>query len=369
VKIASIFLGMPVGGAEDLSIGLARALSSRDIETQFVCLRSLDVLGEELTSEGWPVTLLPSAQTKRFSLGGMKHLADWLRSEKIDIVHSHTYHSHTYAIPAASRAGIPAILHHHKTLEKMKWHRWWTMCRLARRATRVLTLSQKTAGDIRASFHLPAGKVQALPNAINESDFFSVDDQEKMVLRQNLGLPAGKFLFLTVASLQEIKNHALLLQSIDFTQKNRPQQTSSMEFVFLGDGPQKTELESRLAAMDETIAVRMPGSRRPIAPWLQCADAFVLPSKWEGQSLALLQAIHCGLPILASRIEGNTAILGESHPGLFDLERPDQLAALLQECAGNAGFRHKLVSFQRTLQLPSWAGLVNQLEQIYRALS
>jgi glycosyltransferase involved in cell wall biosynthesis len=102
---------------------------------------------------------------------------------------------------------------------------------------------------------------------------------------------------------------------------------------------------------------------------LQAADAFFFPSTWEGQSLALLQARACGLPILASSIEGNTALLGVDHPGLFALDGEDACAALWQRAAGDSVWRENLVARQEALDLPCWDDLVENLHGLYRELA
>lgn len=369
VRVASVFLGMPVGGAEDLALGLARSLAPRGIETHFVCLRSLDVVGEEIASQNLPVTLLPVAASKRFSPAGIRRLADWLKENRIDIVHSHTYHAHTYAIPAASRAGIPAILHHHKTFEKMKWHRWWTMRSLTRKASRVLALSEQTAADLAASFRLPASQVLALPNAVNEDIFHPVSPEEKAATRRELGIAEDAFVFLTVASLQDVKNHNLILDAVALEGAAHASSLHNELFLFLGEGPRRGELTGRINTMGAESRFRLPGRKRPVAPWLQCADAFLLPSTWEGQSLALLQAIRCGLPVLASRIEGNTAILGNSHPGLFEIENPARLYSLIQECLTADNWRAQTLQYQQSLRLPEWKTLVERMEKLLRSLN
>jgi glycosyltransferase involved in cell wall biosynthesis len=287
---------------------------------------------------------------------------DWLRQEKINLVHSHTYHAHTYAIPAARRLGLPVLLHHHKTLEKMKWHRWWTMRGLTRRATRVLALSEKTAADLRRSFSLSSDKVTALPNAVNETEFHPLPREQKLSLRAGLDLDSGAFIFLTVASLQEVKNHPLLLAAAEAAAP----ELSNCGFYCLGDGPERPILLERASLLPHHTTFHFPGAMRPVAPWLQCADAFVLPSVWEGQSLALLQAIRCGLPVLASRIEGNTSLLGSSHPGLFSPVDPTELARLLTKLRLDAGFQKELLAAQSRLPLPSWTELASQIENIYR---
>ncbi|HEY5813827.1 MAG TPA: hypothetical protein VIT23_14375, partial [Terrimicrobiaceae bacterium] len=100
MRVAYTFLSMPVGGAEDFAAVISRYLPP-PFEPVFVCLRDLGVLGEELQRGGRVVHLVHAAPGKRLSITGIFHLARWYRDAKIGLVHSQTYNSHTYAIPAA----------------------------------------------------------------------------------------------------------------------------------------------------------------------------------------------------------------------------------------------------------------------------
>jgi glycosyltransferase involved in cell wall biosynthesis len=159
-----------------------------------------------------------------------------------------------------------------------------------------------------------------VPNAIDEETFRPVED--KRAVRRDLGLREEGFLFGTVASLHEVKNHRAILEALV--------SVNGASAVFIGDGVERANLE-RLA-IEKGLADRVlfVGRQRPVAPWFQALDAFILPSVWEGQPLALLQAVSCGLPILVSRIEGNTAVVGEHHPGLFDPDDNSALAVLME---------------------------------------
>jgi glycosyltransferase involved in cell wall biosynthesis len=90
----------------------------------------------------------------------------------------------------------------------------------------------------------------------------------------------------------------------------------------------------------------------------------VLPSFWEGQALALLQAISCRLPVVVSRIEGNTAVLGEDHAGYFEPNDFEKLADLLGAAIKSPGGREAF--FAANASIPTCREAARQLERIYR---
>ena len=320
MKVVFLFIGMPVGGAEDFALGVFPHLSA-EVKAHFVCLRSLDLLGEEARAKGMPVELLPLFPTKRLDPFKIWQFSRWLRREGIDVLHTQTYHAHLFGAAAARLEGIPVVIHQQKTLRHLSWRKELLFRWCLRGARKIITLSEQTKSDIASRYAIPSGRIQVVPNAIDEREFHPAVDQA--AIRRNLGLPEKGFLFGTVASLHPVKNHRAIIEALALGDHGA-------NAVFVGDGVERDNLE-RLAKERGLIdRVIFAGRQRPVAPWFQAFDAFLLSSTWEGQALALLQAISSRLPVLASRIEGNTAILGENHPGLFDPTDFSELAALMK---------------------------------------
>ena len=89
----------------------------------------------------------------------------------------------------------------------------------------------------------------------------------------------------------------------------------------------------------------------------------MLPSFWEGQALALLQAISCRLPVIVSRIEGNTAVLGEDHAGYFAPNDSAKLAELIASATTDAASREALLA--RNAAIPTCRDAARHLKRIY----
>lgn len=355
-----MFVSMPVGGAEDFAISVAPHLGP-EFEAHFVCLRELGLLGEEAKSAGLPVHLVPVYRSRSINPLGIRRLAEWLRREQIALVHSQNHHSHIFATRAAGLAGIPSIVHQQKTLEALPWRRRWQLRGSLRRADRVLALSPDTARDLEEAFPATSGKLSVVPNAIDQRLFFPVED--RAALRRERGLPPRGLLLGTAARLHPHKNHAVMIEALALL-KARAIDVSA---VFLGEGPMRDDLEKLAVSRGVGDRVIFAGRRRPVAPWLQCLDLFVLPSIWEGQPLALLQALACGIPVLASDIEGNTAVLGSDHPGLFPPADAGRLALLVESAAGNPGFAAQLRDHRQKLQVPYSGEVASLLKAVYQS--
>lgn len=362
LRIAYPFVTMPVGGAEDLFLSVHRHLPP-GIEATFVCLRDFGMLGEEARREGLPVELVPVFPTKRMNPVGIWRLARWFRERGIRIVHAQTYHDQLFAGLAAKLAGIRLVVHQHKTLAELSGRKGFLLRRIFRMADHVATLSEKTRLDLIEQVGLDPSKVTAFPNAADPDVFYPSADRRAE--RLALGLDPEQFLIGSVAQLHPTKNHAATIRAAAALGP----ESAGARFLIFGDGQERHALEELIAERIPDGRVELAGRKRPIAPWLQSLDLFVLASHWEGQPMAILQALECGLPILASRIEGNTALLGRDHPGLFE---PDDIAGytrLLERAIGDTGFRASLLAFQQGLARPSLPGLAADFASLYRRLA
>lgn len=340
MKVMHVFISLPVGGAEDLVLSLLR-LNDADNTAEVVCLRGFGVLGEEARVSGLPVHLLPVARRRQFSPLGTVRLSRWLRAQRVEVVHSHVYNAHLYAVPAARLAGVPCVVHHHKTFNPARVRRWLTLRALTRFAACQITLSNSTRADVLRMLKSAPERVLALPNSVDTTVFCPAP--EPSIVRQQLSLPTDRFLMGGIAALTPPKNHAASITMWGQLAATR----DDFLGVICGEGLLRPQLDQQIAALNLGRHVRLVGNQRPIHPWLQALDLLVFPSTWEGQPMVLLQAMACGTPVIASDIEGNVATLGANHPGLFPVARPEEFLARVRRFCDEPGYRGEILEFQR----------------------
>lgn len=360
IRVAYPFVTMPVGGAEDLILSVVRRLPG-DIRPSLVCLRSLGMLGEEAMKEGLPVQVVPVFPTKRINPFGILRLSRWFREQGIRVVHAQTYHDQLFGVLAARLAGIPSVVHLHKTMAEIGGRKGFLMKWVFRMADHVITLSEETRREVISAYALDPQRVTSLPNAVDPTMFFPSEDPREG--RAALGLDHG-FLIGSVAQLHSTKNHGATITAMGMIGGE-----AEATCRIFGEGQERVLLEGLISSGNLQGRVFLEGRKRPIAPWIRALDLFVLPSHWEGQPMAILQALACGVPILASRIEGNLAILGDRHPGLFAPEDRRAYAALMTRAIREPSFREELLAYQATLTPPSLEGLTETLASLYRRLA
>ena len=360
-KVAFVFTSMPVGGAEDFALGVGPHLAP-DFEAHYVCLRELGPLGAEAAASGRHVHLVPVFPSRWITPRGIRRFAAWLRHEGISIVHSQTHHSHVFATKAAKLLGIPSVMHQQKTLEKLPQRRRRIFWSGLQRCSHIVALSGQTARDLSRAFEVPPEKISVVPNGIERSVFCQSADRS--ALRRRLGLPETGLLVGSVGRLHRHKSHETTIEALALARC----QGAEVSAVFVGEGARRAELEDLARSLGVADAIVFAGAQRPVVPWMQCLDLFVLPSVWEGQPLALLQAVACGLPVLASNIEGNTAVLGKNYSGLFTPDDAAGLAKLLTAAVRDASFPEGLRQSLQGVDIP-WSDVsARQLADIYRGL-
>jgi len=127
----------------------------------------------------------------------------------------------------------------------------------------------------------------------------------------------NSFIIGTVGRLDLVKDQLTLVKAFAQLLHNFPEQTDNCRLVILGDGPMRNEIEEYLLNIDFRIRekVWLAGSRDDVPEILSQFDLFVLPSLGEGISNTILEAMACGLPVLATRVGGNEELVQDNFTG------------------------------------------------------
>ncbi|TVR06208.1 MAG: glycosyltransferase [Spirochaetaceae bacterium] len=141
-------------------------------------------------------------------------------------------------------------------------------------------------------------------------------------LRAQLGLSDGDVLLICVARFVPQKAHDDLLHTLALL--NNP----AVHLALVGEGPLEAELRSVVDRLGVSGRVSFLGPRDDVPALLSAADLFVLASRWEGLSKALLEALAAGLPCVATAVEGTEEVISSGTEGLLvPPNQPEQLAA------------------------------------------
>jgi glycosyltransferase involved in cell wall biosynthesis len=142
--------------------------------------------------------------------------------------------------------------------------------------------------------------------------------------------------------------------------------------VVVGDGPLRAELERDIAARGLGAWVQMFGDRSEVRDVLAALDAFVLPSRTEGMSNALLEAMAMGLPAIATAVGGNPEVVTDGTTGLLvPADDPAAMAAALARMLDDASLASRLGAAARRVVEDRYGArsMVRRLEAVYGAVA
>jgi glycosyltransferase involved in cell wall biosynthesis len=261
-----------------------------------------------------------------------------MKSERIDLVHSHMYRSNVPATVAARLAGVPRVWCQVHNVDTWETSRQLAMDRrLMPWRTGIIGVSERVREDIVAKLRIAPERVRVIYNGV-EIQRFEAARGLRGEVRLEHGVDPGDVVFLFAARLVEQKRAADFLTAI-----GRLQAEPGGERIrawLLGDGPQRADLEAQAAALPRPNAVRFFGKLDDVERYMAAADVFVLPSTREGFSNALVEAMAAGLPPVATDVGGNAEAVRTGQDGLIvPPVLPDPLFRAMQHMADDAEFR------------------------------
>ena len=259
-----------------------------------------------------------------------------LRSERIEVVHTHDLYTNIFAAPAA-RLGGCRVIASRRWLDAapraglLRLNRWSYLF-----AHRIVANSILAARLLTERDRIAAQRVVELPNFLGEHAFRRVDGESRSARRLSWGVPPQAFVVGTVARLAPVKNHAMLLHAL-------PYLGDDVHAVFVGDGPSRGGLEELAGRLGVTPRVHFTGQVVGPTNLHQFFDVSVLCSRSEGSPNAVIEALAVGCPVVATAVGGIPEVVADRQTGLLvPLDEPARLAASLEELRRDAVLRARL---------------------------
>jgi glycosyltransferase involved in cell wall biosynthesis len=270
---------------------------------------------------------------------------------RLDILHCNNYFAWLDTSLAARLAGCACLQTFHgveRRLEEMP-RDVRIKCRLAAAlGTAVSAVGEASRDMVCALSGLPATSVVIIPNAIEVEGFRRLhpDSPERRALRRDLGVAADTAIIIHAAGLRPIKDQATLLRAWRLMiAEPGPSRQRPPLLLIAGEGELRQDLRQLAHQLEVSQYVRFLGQRPDLPTLLPSCDLFVLSSLSEGLSFAILEAMACGLPVVATGVGGNRELVRDGVNGfLVPPQDPRALAAAMQKLLGDP---HERVAFGR----------------------
>jgi glycosyltransferase involved in cell wall biosynthesis len=324
------------GGAERVLTSLALALNATgEVNSQVGLLKDGWVAAELRRHGAAPILFRlrrPLDPALLWALG--RHV----KRARVDLVHAHEFTMNVYGGVAAALAGVPAVGTVHGRGYYAEAGRRIAALKLAVGLGLVpVAVSSDIQRFLSATLGLPG--VRLIPNGIDVDRPASGD---RARARAALGLPPGAPVIGAVGNLYAVKGHAVLLRAAAAL-------PPSVHVVIAGRGEEEAALRREAAALGLGDRLHLLGFRDDVPDLLAAFDIYALPSFSEGQSLALLEAMAAGRPIVATAVGGNPELLGAPSPAglLVPPGDPAALGAALGRLLADPGAAATLAAAAR----------------------
>ncbi len=316
---------LDVGGAQETVRSLATALPDTGCRVVVATFRA-GPLVDEIRAAGTPVHVLPD---RRRSVLALVPFLREARQRRRDLVRLLEAHDVEVVLTAALGTWELLVLTLARRVqvwwrignvaftlrpEHLPAHRWlyrpkraaqrWLRRLGARVVTGIVAVSEDTAHAVRD--HLGGAaedRIVVVVNGVDVDRFPPVVDRDG--LRASLGIGPGDHLMAMVGTFKAQKGYDQLLEAVADVAGQAP----DLHVALVGDGRLRGVIEARVRDLRLGDRVHLLGSRRDVPEILAASDSFVLPSLWEGMSVALLEAMATGLPVVATAVSGTTQVV------------------------------------------------------------
>lgn len=315
--ILHVIYNLGRGGAETMLAGVLREL--KEYNNIVVTLSPVHHFEGELVCDQYICLNEPSLWSLPVAVRKLKKI---IREYKPDLVHSHLPQSN-FAARLATPAAIPLVTTIHTAISaavdyKKKYIRWLDRFTYNRRPSTIVAVSKQALNDYFSVLHLDIkkAKVSVIYTFVDTSRFTAAITPPS----------SGEILLISIGSLRKNKNFDYLIEAFRFLKDE------AVSLHIYGAGPAHDELQQ---AISETgVNIQLKGQVKNIPELIPGYHIFVMPSKFEGFSLSVLEAMAAKRPMLLSNIPSFREQC-EDCAIYFNLDDPADFSKKLKELMAN----------------------------------
>jgi len=326
-----------IGGIQSHTLRLGQKLADRGVDVHVVTrvqpgLARFERMGGVRVHRVGVARAQGAAGSLAFVAGGVRAVLRLTR--QVDVLHAHQLLSpSTVGLAASPLTGLPLIVNPHacgdigdvgvlsrSAVGRARLHA------VVRRADAFVAVSRAIRDEL-VGAGAPPAKVWSIGNGVDTDRFAPAAGGERAVIRRALGLPGGP-LAVYAGRIAPEKGVDVLVEAWPEVVARAP----AARLAVIGGGPEQARVHELARALGVAGSIAFVGGVPDVAPYLRAADAAVLPSRSEGMPVALLEAMSCGLPVVATRVGGSAEVLADAPAGwLVPAEDPRALSDALAE--------------------------------------
>jgi glycosyltransferase involved in cell wall biosynthesis len=267
-----------------------------------------------------------------------KKLKQIIRDFQPDIVHTHAAKAGALGRRAAIKCGVPIILHtfhghvFHSYFGKLKTEVFKQIeRRLAKKSTGIIAISEQQKKELAFDHKIcSADKIRVIPLGLDLQRFNTNKAENRLSMRQELGLTDEDIAIAIIGRLAPIKDHSFFL---DVIAELKTKTTRSVKVFIVGDGSERDAIVKRARVLNQKHGefIKMTSWIEDVAPINHAMDIVCLSSKNEGAPVSLIEAQASGVPVISTDVGGVKDIVKHGQTGFVVScnDKPAYVARLL----------------------------------------
>jgi len=368
VRILQVIETGGPGGAETVFAQLASGLAQRGHGVT-VLVSDGNWLPAELERRGFTPVLMHRGGAFDFSL--LRQLVLTIRTEHVDLVHAHLFDGAAYATLAAGLCGVPCVTTLHGQVDVYRKGLATRMKAILLRhgASAVVAVSGALRDDVQALLRVPANRFRVVYNGLEAFD--SVGDTRSDTFEPRPSRASDQqFRLIAIGNIRVAKDYPTLMRAMAALKERGV----NVHLDVLGQPDEGGLYEEILALVHElgiTPHVTFHGFVSNPAPFLARADAFVLASSREGFSLATIEAMLAGVPVIATKSGGPQEIVEHEVTGLLiPTGDATALAEAVSRLTDDAALAGRLANAGKCSAMSRFSvkNMVDSYDELYRSL-
>jgi glycosyltransferase involved in cell wall biosynthesis len=366
MRVWSRVSGLLPGGTERVAAALA-ADAARAGHEVTLSTRSLPPASPQDWTAGAAragVRVAPLAEVEsKWDWAGMARTRVALARSRPHLVHLHLVHpTADRYLPLLVPRGAAVISTEHVRHEVPERSQHWIKRLGAGRIAKVVAVSEAVRRSLVGHYGLPESQVTVIRNGVDLDRFAPADERARARARRELDLPAIGFLVGGAGRLCPQKGFDLLLRAC-------ARLDGAWLLAVAGEGEDLPALKALAGELGIGDKVRWLGRVERMEQFYAALDVFALASRWEGLPLTLLEALACGVPAVATAVDGTVEVLAAGGGAAVPPESPEALGAALglwresealrRQAAGQAARVGRMYDWRNT-----WAAYAALYEEV-----
>jgi glycosyltransferase involved in cell wall biosynthesis len=360
------------GGAERIAVRIATNLDRERFDSTLVVSRWPRPIERRSSSASEALAQLEAGgvrfralrRTRKVQLAPWIRLARFMRSEHVDVLHTHQFGTNVWGSVTGRLAGVPVVLAHEHSwsYEGNPVRRFLDREVVSRAADRFIAVSREDQRRMVEVEGVDPARTLHIPLGIGDSP-----RPARHSVRSELGIPADAPVLGVVGNLRSQKAHQVLIRATAELVGRWP----DLRVLLAGTGPERQSLEGLVGELGLQHTVRLLGYRADVPDVLAAMDIAVCSSDFEGTPIAILEYMDAGLPVVATAVGGVPDVLDDGVQGLLVPRRdPEALARAIAELLSDPQRATAMGAHGRERRRTEFTlgVMIRRIEDLYREL-